>query len=57
MSGITYETMARFAQQFGILYFAVMFIVAVGYALRSGHRDQFRDLARRPLDQDEGEDV
>ncbi|WP_339914192.1 cbb3-type cytochrome c oxidase subunit 3 [uncultured Brevundimonas sp.] len=57
MSGITYEVLARFAQQFGILYFAVIFIVGIAYALRPRHSDQFRHLSQLPLDQDEGEDV
>ncbi|MGV9006487.1 MAG: cbb3-type cytochrome c oxidase subunit 3 [Brevundimonas sp.] len=57
MSALDYETVARFAQQFGILYFAVMFVVGVGYALRPRDGETFRHLSRLPLDHDESDHV
>lgn len=57
MSGLDYETVARFAQQGGTLYFAAIFIAGVAYALRPKHRDTFKRLSHLPLEKDEGEDV
>jgi cytochrome c oxidase cbb3-type subunit 4 len=57
MSGLDYETVARFAQQGGTLYFAVVFIAGVAWALWPGHRDAFRRLSQLPLEKDEGDHV
>ena len=38
MSGPDYETVARFAQQGGTLYFAAVFIPGVVYAIWPKHR-------------------
>ncbi len=57
MTGLDYETVARFAQQGGTLYFAAIFIAGVVYALRPKHRDTFKRLSHLPLEKDEGEDV
>ncbi|HEX5265077.1 MAG TPA: cbb3-type cytochrome c oxidase subunit 3 [Phenylobacterium sp.] len=53
MSGLTYETVSRFAQQGGTIYFGVMFFAGVAYALWPGRRDAFSRLARLPLEEDE----
>ena len=39
MSGLDYETVARFAQQGGTVYFGVMFVAGVTWALlgEAGH--------------------
>ncbi len=57
MSGLDYETVARFAQQGGTLYFIAIFVASVVYALRPKHRDTFKRLSHLPLEKDEGEDV
>lgn len=57
MNGIDYETVARFAQQGGTLYFAAIFIAGLVYALRPKHREDFKRLSHLPLEKDEGEDV
>ncbi|MCR5881053.1 cbb3-type cytochrome c oxidase subunit 3 [Phenylobacterium sp. J367] len=57
MSGLTYETVARFAQQGGTLYFALIFAAAVAYALWPQHKEAFQRLAQLPLEKDESEDV
>lgn len=57
MSGLDYETVARFAQQGGTLYFALVFIAGVVWALRSKHKEAFRRLSHLPLEKDEGEHV
>jgi cytochrome c oxidase cbb3-type subunit 4 len=57
MSGLTYETMARFAQQGGSVYFAVLFAAGVAYALWPRHRAAFQRMAVLPLEDHEDEDV
>jgi len=49
---MTYETVSRIVQQGGTVYFAVMFAIALTYALRPGKRDEFDRAARLPLDDD-----
>lgn len=57
MSGLTYETVARFAQQAGTVYFVLIFLAGVGYALWPRHKDQFRQAAMTPLQDDEDDNV
>lgn len=54
MSELTYETVARFAQQGGLIYFGLIFLAGVVYALRPSKAAEFKHAARLPLD-DEGE--
>jgi cytochrome c oxidase cbb3-type subunit 4 len=49
MSGLDYETVARFAQQGGLVYFGVIFAGGVLYALWPKNREAFRRLASLPL--------
>jgi cytochrome c oxidase cbb3-type subunit 4 len=56
MNGIErYEAVSRFAQQGGTVYFAVLFLVGLAYALWPRNRDTFRHLASLPLDDDESD--
>ncbi len=57
MSSLSYETVARFAQQGGTIYFGVMFLAGLVYALWPKHREAFQDLARLPLEDDEDDHV
>lgn len=57
MSGLDYETVARFAQQGGLIYFASIFVAGLVYALWPKHKEAFRRLAHLPLEKDEGENV
>lgn len=57
MSGLTYEGLARFAQQGGSLYFGLLFLAGVAYALWPRHREEFRRLSHLPLSADEDDDV
>ena len=57
MSGLDYETVARFAQQGGTLYFGAVFIAGLIYALWPKHRETFRRLSHLPLEKDEGDHV
>ena len=53
MSGLTYEAVAQFAQQGGTLYFGLMFMGGLIYALWPRHKEAFQRLARLPLEDDE----
>ena len=44
MSGLTYETVARFAQQGGTIYFGLIFFAGLIYALRPKHKEAFKRL-------------
>ena len=57
MSGLDYETVARFAQQGGTLYFGAVFIAGLVYALWPKHGEAFRRLSHLPLEKDEDEHV
>ena len=58
MTGIQqYEAVSRFAQQGGTIYFALLFLAGVIYALWPRHKAAFQRLAQLPLEDDEGDDV
>ena len=57
MSPLSYEAVARFAQQGGSLYFGVLFLAGVAYALWPRHNATFQRLAVLPLESDEDGDV
>ncbi|MBB3890030.1 cytochrome c oxidase cbb3-type subunit 4 [Phenylobacterium haematophilum] len=57
MSDLTYETVARFAQQGGLIYFGLIFACGVVYALWPRNREAFNRLASLPLQDDEAPDV
>lgn len=57
MSDLTYETVARFAQQGGLIYFGLIFACGVVYALWPRNREAFKRLASLPLQDDEAPDV
>ena len=57
MSDMTYETVARFAQQGGLIYFGLIFACGVVYALWPRNREAFNRLASLPLQVDEAPDV
>jgi cytochrome c oxidase cbb3-type subunit 4 len=50
---MSYETVARFVQQGGTVYFLVMFAVAAAYAFWPRKREEFEKAARAPLDAEE----
>jgi cytochrome c oxidase cbb3-type subunit 4 len=57
MSGLTYEAVARFAQQGGLIYFGLIFLGGVAYALWPRHKETFKRLAQLPLEHDESDHV
>ena len=50
---MTYETVARFAQQFGLIYFGLIFLIGSAWALLPRHRDTYHAAARLPLQEDD----
>jgi cytochrome c oxidase cbb3-type subunit 4 len=52
MLSITYEALAKFAQTWGLLYFVVIFVVVLIYALWPSRQRQFDEAARMPLRED-----
>ena len=49
---LTSESLTAFAASWGSIYFAVMFIAAVAYALWPSKREEFDHAARLPLTED-----
>lgn len=57
MSALSYETVARFAQQGGTIYFGLIFLAGLIYALWPRHREAFRRLSHLPLEKDQSDHV
>lgn len=57
MSGLSYETVARFAQQGGTVFFVLMFIASLIYALWPRNAEKFKRLAALSLDDSEDHHV
>ena len=53
---MTYEAAARIAQQAGSIYFVLIFLAGVVYALWPNNRDAFRAAARTPFLQENEDD-
>jgi cytochrome c oxidase cbb3-type subunit 4 len=53
MSDLSYEAVARFAQQGGTLYFAAIFFAGLIYALWPSRKAAFDRMAQLPLEDDE----
>ena len=49
---MTYETMASFAQTWGMIGFVVLFGLVLVYALNPRNRKSFDEAARMPLEKD-----
>lgn len=49
---MTYETLAHFAQTWGLLYFFVIFLGVLAYALWPSNKTRFDEAARIPLRKD-----
>ncbi len=47
-----YAFFAHFAQTWGLVYFVVIFIAVLAYALWPSHQKQFEESARVPLRED-----
>lgn len=50
---MSYETVSRLAQQGGTVYFVVLFVAGLVYALSPKRKDEFQHAARLPLEDDE----
>lgn len=49
---IPYETLAAFAQQGGTIYFFVIFLAVIAYAIWPKNKAKFDDAANIPLRED-----
>jgi cytochrome c oxidase cbb3-type subunit 4 len=49
---MSYETVARFAQQGGAVYFAALFVGVLIYALWPRNGERFKRAAQMPLDEE-----
>lgn len=50
---MTYETVARIAQQGGLIYFGLLFLAGSAYAFWPSKKAMFQDAARRVLEDEE----
>jgi cytochrome c oxidase cbb3-type subunit 4 len=57
MSGLSYETVAKLAQQGGTVYFGLIFFAGCVYALWPRHKEAFKRLAHLPLEEDSSDHV
>lgn len=57
MSDLSYEAVARFAQQGGTIYFGLIFFAGLIYALWPRHKATFDRLAQLPLEEDHSDHV
>jgi cytochrome c oxidase cbb3-type subunit 4 len=48
----TYKAVAEFSQTWGLVYFFVIFLVVLAYALWPSRQKQFDEAARMPLRED-----
>ena len=48
----TYKAVAEFAQTWGLVYFVVIFVLVLLYALWPSSKQQFDEAARIPLRED-----
>jgi cytochrome c oxidase cbb3-type subunit 4 len=48
----TYKALAEFAQTYGLVYFVVIFLIVLVYALWPSRKRQFDEAARIPLSED-----
>lgn len=48
----TYKSLAAFAQTWGLVYFVVLFLAVVAYALWPTNKARFEDAAQIPLKED-----
>jgi cytochrome c oxidase cbb3-type subunit 4 len=48
----TYRALAEFAQTWGLLYFFVIFLAVLIYALRPSGKKKFEEASRIPLRED-----
>ncbi len=48
----TYRAVAEFAQTWGLVYFFVIFLAVLAYALWPSRQKQFDEAARMPLRED-----
>lgn len=53
---MSYEDVAHFVQTWGLVFFVVVFLGVVAYAIWPANRERFRRAARIPLEENGAED-
>lgn len=48
----TFEILSAFAASWGMIYFAILFFLAIAYALWPSRKEQFERAAQIPLSED-----
>jgi len=49
---MSYQAVSHFAQTWGLVYLALLFLGVLAYALWPGNGEKFRKAARMPLEED-----
>lgn len=49
---MTYQGLAQFAETWGLVFLAILFLTAVAYALWPSNKERFDDAAEIPLRED-----
>jgi len=52
VEGLTYQDVVAFSESWGGVYFMIMFLVALAYALWPSNRAGFQEASRIPLEDD-----
>ena len=52
MSSVTYETKSQLVQQGGTVYFALLFVIGLIFALRPSKKATYQRAAHIPLEED-----
>jgi cytochrome c oxidase cbb3-type subunit 4 len=47
-----YETLAKFAQTWGLVYFVILFAIVLAYALWPKNKERFDEASKIPLRED-----
>ncbi len=47
-----YETLAKFAQTWGLVYFVILFLIVLVYALWPKNKERFDEASKIPLRED-----
>jgi len=55
VSGMTYETVSQIVQQGGTVYFALLFLIGLFFALRPSKKGAYQRAAHIPLEEDDND--
>jgi len=55
VSGMTYETVSKLVQQGGTVYFVLLFLAGLYFALRPSKKATYQRAAQIPLEEDDND--